>query len=198
MSAFNHEPIRRVRNSVGERVFYQSWKAMMEADSEKFDEILRSHVYPISQTDAETAASFITWLGTSIGSAFLDKAENLKEACQPMQYVAAWAIFNFRQAGQKRQIACLTITLAEFDGLVRDEVSIRELEVIEQLAYWLGCEEGQKFLSQCKNLIQHLIDLDHSASMRRQDLDEYVMLCSLGKKDTPRAKELEKLFTLVK
>jgi hypothetical protein len=60
-------------SSVAERTYLRLWQASNGKDSR----ILRNCIHPVepTQRDAAVAASVITWLGTNVGSGFVDSCE---------------------------------------------------------------------------------------------------------------------------
>lgn len=185
----SHVAIRPARNMIGEQVFASRWLNLMEKDRNPasrmmLEQILVSYPYPVDQRAAAVAASFITWLGTNVGGSFLDLANEFKSVrgIYSVAYVAAWGVMNVRSFGlnsNARQIEFLTRTVAELDSNVFSEVSVRDLEVIDQVAHWLGSDLGQMFLAECAEEIA-----------RRKDLESYAVLCASGRGNSLRARQL--------
>ena len=184
-----HVAIRPARNMIGEQVFARRWLLLMEKENNhtersNFEWVLASYPYPIDQRAASVAASFIVWLGTNVGGSFLALAKefNAVHAARSSAYVAAWAVMNVRSFGHNsyaRQIDFLTRTVEELSKDIFSEVSIRDLEVADQVAFWLGSEDGQNFLNGCAAEIS-----------RRKDLEAYVALHDSGRGESLRAHQL--------
>lgn len=182
-----HVGIRPVRDMVGEQVFARRWQEFAEKECDGrtgFDYVLRAYPYPLDQRAASVAASFITWLGTNVGGSFLEVAEEFKLArtFPSFSYVAAWGVMNVRSLGTSsnaRQIEFLTRTQEELEKNVFSEVSVRDLEAVDQLTLWLGSDDGQEFLKGCANEIS-----------RRNDLETYTTLVAQGHSKSRRAQEL--------
>lgn len=185
-----HVAIRPARDMVGEKVYARRWQEFASkeyADGRtEFGRVLEVYPYPLDQRAASVAASFITWLGTNVGESFLKIAKEIKETriVPFFPYVAAWGVFNVRSLGTNsnaRQIEFLTRTPEELEKNVFSEVSVRDLEVIDQITLWLGTDEGQEFLSGCQKEIA-----------RRNDLESYATLVAQGSGSSMRAQELAK------
>lgn len=166
----HHVAIRPVRHDmIGEVVYARRWHELMNGVCQ-IHMVLAGYPYPVGQREASVAASFITWLGTNVGASLLDIAQEFKlvRAVPSFAYVAAWSVLNVRSFGHNsnaRQIEFLTRTTEEMEANVFSEVSVRDLEVIDQIALWLGTEEGQKFLEGCMKEIEKRTDLERYATM---------------------------------
>ena len=182
-----HVAIRIARDMVGEQVFARRWQEFAEKEcgnSTGFEYVLRGYPYPLDQRAASVAASFITWLGTNVGGSLLGIAEEFKlaRAVPSFAYVAAWSVMNVRSVGissNARQIEFLTRTQEELEKNVFSEVSVRDLEVVDQLTLWLGSHDGQGFLKGCADEIS-----------RRNDLETYATLVAQGNGKSRRARQL--------
>ena len=173
-----HRPIRRPRTTfTGECMFAASWMRLMasplvESDrysggfANKLESILTLYPHEITQRTASIAASFISWLGTNNGMCFLLSARKMGETLGNMEhgYVAAWAIENRRSQGINCGVRTIEAVLAEED---RGEdlfgyrpnipiLSAAEVEVVDILVGWIGCEEGRAFVSNCEAEIEQL------------------------------------------
>lgn len=186
----NHVAIRPARDMIGEQVYARRWQEFVSkeyADGRtEFDRILQAYPYPLEQREASVTASFITWLGTNVGASFLETAKKIKESriVPHFPYVAAWGVFNVRSLetnSNARLIEFLTRTPEELEKNVFSEVSVRDLEVIDQIALWLGTDDGQEFLSGCQKEIA-----------RRNDLESYTTLVAQGRGGSMRARQLAK------
>jgi hypothetical protein len=184
----NHVAIRPARDMIGEQVYARRWLEFANkecADGRtEFWHVLQAYPYPLDQRAASVAASFITWLGTNVGASFLETANDFKfsRCILSYAYVAAWSVINVRSLGTNsnaRQIEFLTRTPEELEKNVFSEVSVRDLEVIDQIALWLGTDDGQEFLSECQKEI-----------VRRYDLESYTTLVAQGRGSSLRARQL--------
>lgn len=187
--ALNHVSIRPPRvGMIGEEVMARRWKELMGRvqDGEgRFYHMLR-FLPVIEQRTASVAASFVTWLGTSVGSSYLATAKGIGHSAgisMSRAFVAAWAIENVRGANgdHTRMIDYLLRTQDEVGRGTGKFASALDIEVIEQVAIWLGTDEGADFLAGCKEEIN-----------RRNMLDELLSLHETGEGSGRRAKELEK------
>lgn len=180
-----HVAIRPARDMIGEQVYARRWLEFANkecADGRtEFWHVLRAYPYPLDQRAASVAASFITWLGTNVGESFLETANDFKfsRCILSYAYVAAWSVINVRTNSNARQIEFLTRTPEELEKNVFSEVSARDLEVIDQIALWLGTDAGQEFLSGCQKEIA-----------RRNDLESYTTLVAQGRGSSLRARQL--------
>jgi hypothetical protein len=190
-----HEPIRTPRDMTGEQVFARRWKDLMESKV-SFGKgilgiVLMGYPYPIGQREAAVAASMICWLGTNIGQSFLTLGMEIRDrtSCGNYAYIAAWGVRNARVFGHgsnARQIEFLVRTHEEMEDKVFSEVSIRDLEVLDQVALWLGTDGGQNFLKSCEEEIE-----------RRKDLEDLVFQSAAGRHDSPRVRTLVDKFAIV-
>lgn len=158
-----HQPARPCRNGVpGEVVFLSRWQMLMLAplgdeDAHPLQEILGDVVDRVEQRDATLAASFMTWLGTNVGGAMI------YESCQirgvPYPVLAAWSNHNMRRRHINLGIRTLQSLLVSADAplhpITKDplrppRVSVRDLEVAEALAVWLGWPAGQAYIAACQ------------------------------------------------
>jgi len=168
--ALDHSPIRPPRDGfIGEAVFAELWKARMDlardwispVDRGALGEILDHLEQPVTQRDASVAASFISWLGTNVGSSFLDQTDALSCLVRhdaPSAYVAEWAAKNRRLRHVNlgwRSIELFMMTKEQSDRVNREgtrpgpgeavDITVRDLEVAEQIAAWLGTTDGRQF-----------------------------------------------------
>lgn len=167
----SHEPIRAPRADViGECVYAARWAALMAETVDTYGHeagvlgtILSLLVREPSQRHATVAASFIKWLGTNCGRAFLQQAKQH----EPMVgggggYAAAWGVENARRPGINGGYRAIEAILAPADhwgtalfsghtGLVRQpDLSLDDYEAVEQLVRWLGSYEGRQFVAACE------------------------------------------------
>lgn len=158
-----------------EYVFLSRWQALMgsrvdEDEEAPFTEMLR-HLrgYP-TQRDATTAADFITWLGTNAGRSYLSQAKNLFNMLRehPVQwgpshttaYVMTWTVVNTRISYTNNGVRAMEWWYIDDKGQDAifgpthvPELSARDVEVVEHVAYWLGTDAGQDFIESCEREI---------------------------------------------
>lgn len=175
---FDAIPARKPREGVlSEHIFAARWAALMAKDdgisapNQELSYILHRMRQPISQRAATVAASVVCWYGTPIGRAFLDQAEVLAKVLLSRQdaYLAAWSIQNFRRNPTARTIEhCLG---PEEGRKEIPQATPYDIEVADHVAYWMGSEDGQKFLRGCREEIAHRrpeqdLDFHLSAQLR--------------------------------
>lgn len=191
--SLSHTPVRPPRNLIEEQVFARRWQEQMSASYEEgehspLEHLLLSYPAQVDQRAASVAASFVCWLGTNVGMDFLRLGHSIRDKtyCGHEAYVAAWGVKNLRRFGhssQARTIEFLVRTTEEQAADVFPEVSTNDLEVLEQLALWLGTEEGQAFLTGCEEEIR-----------RWRAMEQLGQYHASGMGHLPRAKELATAF----
>lgn len=190
-----HVPIRPARNMTEEQVFSRHWKELMESretyESGMIGRILLGYPYKIDQRVSSVLASMICWLGTNVGRGFLDLGAQIRQCCLARvryPYLAAWAECNARIFGMNsraRQIEFLTRTEEDLEKDVFQEVSVRDLEAVEQLCMWLGTDEGQAFVAGCEAEIE-----------RRKALETLAFHCAAGRQNSPAARKIMDKFAI--
>lgn len=189
-----HEPIRPVRNMIEEQVFSRRWKELMGSkepyESGMIGRVMKGYPYTIDQRAASVAASFVCWLGTNVGQSYMSLGRDIQEKTSALRtaYVAAWGAQNCRLFGHNsnaRQIEFLTRSQADMDKDIFTEVSVKDLEAVEQVALWLGTDEGWAFVAGCEAEIA-----------RRQDLEALAFDCAAGRHDSPRARRIVDKFAI--
>ena len=162
-SAFHHDPVRPPRATfVGESVFAYRWAQQMrhlrknwldESLYEPLESVLHDHTGPTDQRAATVAASFITWLGTNCGRAYLAQARQFSQAMKislPNAYVAALALEMRRQRGVNHWSSLVEGLLTrDAPDQSSPALCVTDLEIIPHVAAWLGEHEGQTFLNEC-------------------------------------------------
>jgi hypothetical protein len=192
----SHTPVRPPRKMIEEQVFARRWEELMSAEPEGDNErspleyVLFNYPAAVDQRAASVAASLICWLGTNAGQSFLGLGRSIHENtyCKHEAYVAAWGAHNLRRYAHNsnaRSIEFLVRTTEEQAADVFPEVSSYDLEVLDQVALWLGCEEGQAFVQTCETEISRWKDMER--------LGEYQ---ARGLSHLPHAKELAARFVL--
>lgn len=169
----DHSPLQAPRDGhIGEAVFTERWAALMATPGASLDDcsnywltmILPECMSTLSQRHATVAATFIQWLGTNCGAAFVDTAQRLTPHFSDSgdAYVAQWAIHNRRRGwinGGWRSIEHMLADRSDLDRhhypRARPDLSAEDCEVVDHIVYWLGGREGQTFLSMCKKEIDH-------------------------------------------
>lgn len=165
-----HEPVRPCRDgSAGEVVFLSRWQMLMLERSAYLDDdedgcplsgILAHVPGRVQQRDATLAASFMTWLGTRVGQCFILDARMIA-ASRPLgvPFLAAWSAENLRRRhvnGGVRAIEWLLVApgtpVDPISGapVSMPAISVRDLEVTDQLAVWLGQPAGRAYLAACE------------------------------------------------
>lgn len=175
---FSHHPLRPVRSDVlGEVVFFERWLSLMAAEPDHLDEIdppnkmLKHVLAPIrselADRDSRVCASFIRWLGTNNGQAFLREANDhsIRQRSREQGFILAWALENRRgQIGWGwRTVEGVLASQAELHADQPPALSFRDAEVIEVLVAWLGTEEGEHFLIATRDALQTAIEEERSA-----------------------------------
>lgn len=181
-----HQGINPARpDVVGEVVFSERWALLMHrrpswADPSDEEPALQGVLGDLGapdQRDATVAATFVQWLGTNVGSAFLDRAARLRELPWAARngigpHMLAWAECNVRRTevnGGMRAIESILTPAATprcrlgLPVKVAD-VSLRDLEVVERVANWLDSADGLGFLD---GVIKEL-DRRHDAELERR------------------------------
>jgi hypothetical protein len=190
-----HVPIRPARNMIEEQVFARRWEALMKPsrlpyESSMIARILIGYPYGIDQRVASVLASLICWLGTNVGKSFLDTGRQIRENVPLIRfpYLAAWGECNARIFGMNsraRQIEFLTRTQDDMDRDVFQEVSVKDLEALEQLCMWLGSNDGLEFVAGCEAEIG-----------RRKDLEAIAFQSAAGRYDSPAVRKLVDKFAI--
>lgn len=178
LGELSHKPLHGPREShVGENVYAFEWEVMhasVRRDNDPPNVLLASMLYAmqrrITQRHASVAASFITWLGTNCGMAYLNAAKRLRDCASyslmPREaYLAAWAIDNQRSLQVNHGGRLIESILAPADHFGRDlftglwglrrmpDLSIEDHETVEHVASWLGTPRAQEFIARCDHLI---------------------------------------------
>lgn len=176
-----HDPLSPARHgSLGECMYSSFWSrfACLPVDPEidypdyvncKFDAILEDANYPyhVGQREASVAASFVTWLGTNIGTCFRGTAKKMGETLKSFEngFLAAWAIQNSRKSRELGGLRYLEAIISDRssgqreifnEGPHRVRISSADLEVVEAILIWLGSAEGQSFMMKCDKEIEAL------------------------------------------
>lgn len=161
--------------SLGEEVYTQGWSSLVvdgshplpvimenintegALDSFDFDYEELQH-----RADARTAATFVRWLGSVAGNEWVRGISSLARQVDSQQqrcglFLAAWGDYNRRHAGRNRGFRQIELLLAEYprdcDGFPprgQCRVTMRECEVFDHVAIWLGTDMGLDFIGQCE------------------------------------------------
>jgi hypothetical protein len=180
-----HMPIIKPRDGhLGERIFCEEWASLagdlrfaFDEQESKLDRILSNLTPEATQRDAHVAASFVTWLGTSCGKAMLVIAERLRPVADEDAILFAWAQANMRRFfvnGGNRAIEAIlapedhfgpsTLVIGCSELKQRPEMTLRDAEVVDHVALWLGTMEGWNFIDRCERRIK----FEQSEEWRRQ------------------------------
>lgn len=171
-----HKP-RATRNLIPEMVYAREWEALaskrISCDDLDHDDphvtvgqriaAGQSVTIQVDQEHATLAATFVTWLGTSIGSCFLENGRRMESELAPrhvagMGFLAAWTIHNARHIGVNS--GWRSCEYMAFDGdwnnarrYYPPAMTAHHLEVIENVVRWLATSEATRFLARCEALI---------------------------------------------
>lgn len=178
----DHRPMRPPRADVlGEVVFTECWAQLMakpgpaleECSNYQLTTILSSSMPTyVTQRQAIVAATFVNWLGTNCGRAFLAEGNRMeKSVCgrSGHGFLMAWAVENHRQTGINSGFRALEHILATDDcrfagTLARyPSLSADDFEVVEHVIVWLGSAPGQQFINQCEGEIARRMTVKHCA-----------------------------------
>lgn len=157
-----HAPLRAPRHDMPEAIFVAEWRKRNLSEPTLFGRILNRS--KPSQRDAQVAASFVSWLGTGVGDAFLIQArQRLTQGSEDFAegaFVTTWALTNRRKINGLRMVEYILSRDTDWElqlhqkDLKTDyvQVSLRDMDVIESLVIWLSTSEGGAFLKDCASL----------------------------------------------
>lgn len=144
-----HTPVLPPRRThLGERVYATAWRDLHAGNESLAAQILSGLVGNVSQRDATVMASLVKWLGTSCGQDLLRAASRLREVEDIAPLLAAWAVHNQRRRWINQGQRALELLLSS--AKAGWEVSMRDIDVVEQLLQWLDGTEGKRFLEQAQ------------------------------------------------
>jgi hypothetical protein len=159
---FSHAPLRLPREGViGEQVFARRWAKLMELDVDspyppnpELASVLENFGGEINQRHATVAASMICWLGTNLGYSFLGTAKLLakSQTFKRDSYLMAWSVQNSRKVWFNGGVRTLEYCLTP-DGVKPGngpDLTAADLEVADNVALWLGAQDGQEFVEACQ------------------------------------------------
>lgn len=165
----SHSPARPPRAEHPEGVFAACWVDLM-AQAQVRRDVFRDLGRELDQRAATAAASFVCWLGTSMGLAFLGNARrlagDLSDAWRRPEeiYLMAWAWANRRSSVSHRvriveSILCREEPMqAGFDGtgpnwnaIDATKVTLDDIDAIDCVVTWLSTTPGQEFLARCED-----------------------------------------------
>lgn len=165
----NHTPISPVREDVvGEVVMMEQWSGLVDRlvlrdldESELVSPLAHILSVPLDQRAASVAASFMRWLGTNNGRGYLHAGSELLAKHGSNAYLVAWVLENRRFQGARTIEHVLAPpgsyvpAGAFFERKLARKIDINDTdcEVVENIAEWLGSEEGQCFLAESERLI---------------------------------------------
>lgn len=173
--------MQREQEVIGTKVKVDDW--FVRNESSAFP-ILKVLAYGIPDThDTRLASNMITWLGTNSGSLYLERAERLVEQGldKKIAYLSAWVDMNIRRGAMiDRNMVPrdgLSQTFQRINGLdmIHNPLmtyahiqSARDVETFDQVATWLGKDDGQKFIQSCQANLK--IKFDRKEEERRAEL----------------------------
>lgn len=138
------------------------------------DNIYRNYKYQLDEKDAQTIASFISYLGTNGGRCLLDTFQKYAESKffrnKEDAFVHAWHFENSRQVGINNNLRTIEFLLTPLNKYPRfgvldiysvSEISVDQYELIEQTVKWLSTSGGVTYLLNCLELIDQAKDKTH-------------------------------------
>lgn len=173
-----HRPLT-VRNQLPEMVFASEWMkiASVVVDDSDYGYDLDSedpamtvgqviaaghnrHMH-IGQAEATLAATFIVWLGTSVGRCFLERGKMLEDHFRKgvsaglggeggAGFLAAWALHNARSIGLNGGWRTCEFMAGDWKVRGQKEVTAVQLELLDNMARWLGSKHGVRFIERCE------------------------------------------------
>lgn len=164
-----HRPLRPDRDGcLGEAVYTYRWHERMSAQphaepgGRPFDLVMDGLPGHPTQRDAVVAASFAQWLGSHLGRVFLQEARRhavdaRTEAGMRRAFAETWAMADLRRphvnGGFRLHEGILALAEAvppHGEPRRRPTCTQRDVEVIEQVAAWLGTDDGRMFTALCE------------------------------------------------
>lgn len=105
--------------------------------------------------DTRIASNMIRWLGTNAGQAYLHNAQFYTTKGMPsdISYLAAWTSENIRVRSFNRGSIPRDGLTRKFNEACPDS-TVRDVEILDQVAKWLGGRDGQDYLQACEANIQ--------------------------------------------
>lgn len=157
INTITHDPLHAPRaDMIGEIVLFEHWARLMKKDyqsddgSTLFDVIMWNLNGKAGQREATICATFIVWLGSNNGHAFLSIARDLHRKLKPFHngFLAAWANTNQRNmktGNGYRQIEMIMGYQPGDKGEAWGELTARDYETVDTLVEWLGTHHGYEF-----------------------------------------------------
>lgn len=171
---WHFEPLRPLRRKhTGEVAYLRTFQRAMGGARQLIDVdflLNDTHLFPFlkvmrnlggpEEGDDRLVTSLMMWLGTNIGSGFRDQAQKLAAEkstvlwSKEQAYIAAWAIQN----AKIREIRGYPheAVMENLKSVFNREVTIRDHNVLEQAAAWLGTQEGQDYLATAEKMQNRL------------------------------------------
>lgn len=156
-----HTPFRPARKDLAEICFLTQWRALNEASPTLLPGILSRSRCDVRS--ARVAASFIVWLGSNTGAAFIEQARSSVEkfAYPEPAYLATWALINRRQTHMNANVRVIEVIMSPEDlfGSRREyaqvraaklNISLSDIDVVESLVVWLSTATGETFAASCE------------------------------------------------
>lgn len=165
MSALSHRPHHPPRNGmIPEQVFAELWEKQMQGYDEEGDPTFAVITRDIKPTQelAFLVASFVMWLGSSVGLGFLSacRKQVVRHASSWHEdaYLAAWAVENRRRPGHRNGWRMIELLAWDGDWNTTNRhnpplLSADAYEAVENLVVWLGGHQGQEFIALCEATI---------------------------------------------
>jgi hypothetical protein len=174
-STVQHTPFRPARKDLAEICFLTQWQALNAQIPDLLPGILgRSRC---DLRSARIAASFIVWIGSTVGASFIEMAKSRIEDytyAEPA-YLATWALVNQRKAHVNCGVRAIEVIMSA-DNLFADfnshfyaqkrasnlSISLADIDVIESMVSWLSTPHADAFVSSCMAEYQAMRALERS------------------------------------
>lgn len=157
-----HRPIRPAREGHSEHSYLTVWRESVASDEDMLEQIFGCMPYGLDLRGSQVAASFVTWLGTTVGQDLIRNAAQLMRDSGMTSRDAfhiAWAFKNRRQYSLNSNIRTVEFLLSDGDLLSglnttpaqnkayrQLNITLRDLDVIDAVIDWLAEKQGQRFL----------------------------------------------------
>lgn len=160
------------RDHPGEVAYLETWHKVMGGKAQTIDayflreepqffpflRVMRGLPGGCKPEDCRMVTTFMKWLGTGAGRAYRHSAELMANRPTVLNfpgeaYVAAWALQNLRHRDRSYcprdfMLEAKYPERCAAQGALRD--FMRDFDVLDKAAAWLGTEEGQVFLKQAE------------------------------------------------
>lgn len=164
-----HRPLYSIpTDRIEMQCFQTNWLMIMGAyDSHQeitpLELILSNMIGKINQRRAYVCASFIVWLGTNLGNSLYQSVVRINESHREIKFnvwAAAWHEHNKRELHVNGGIRAIEFILAPDDHYKgnrlakRPELSVDDLETIDNLLEWLDSQSGYLFIAMVRKEIE--------------------------------------------